>query len=163
MPESTPQHQTSHALGTAAGANQIKITGAPSGIHHSMLDSHDQWHAWRIGRDCLAEGRAREAALARLRSTYPHSSQEAYFDAGYAGRDCPVLTAPDPDSSCTQAAPAAVRAPSYADALEQAAKLAIQFTTPPRDLLGPATTAMRQEAAMGLRLAEAIRKLRPEN
>lgn len=159
MPESTPQHQTS----PAAGANQLKITGVPSGIHHSMLDSHDQWHAWRIGRDCLAEGRAREAALSRLRSTYPHSSQEAYFDAGFAGRDCPVLTAPDPDASGTQAAPAAVRVPSYADALEQAAKLAIQFTTPPRDLLGPATTAMKHEAAMGLRLAEAIRKLRPEN
>lgn len=157
MPESTPQHQTN----PAAGANQLKITGAPSGIHHSMLDSHEQWHAWRIGRDCLAEGYAREAALARLRSTYSQSCQEAYFDAGFAGRDCPVLTAPDPDSSCAQAAPAAVRAPSYADALEQAAKLAIQFTTPPRDLLGPATIAMKQEAAMGLRLADAIRKLRP--
>ena len=44
-------------------------------------------------------------------------------------------------------------------ALEQAASLALQFTAAPRDYLGPATNAMKEQAALGERLAAAIRAL----
>lgn len=44
--------------------------------------------------------------------------------------------------------------------LEQAASLALQFTAAPRDYLGPATPAMKEQAALGERLAAAIRALR---
>jgi hypothetical protein len=45
-------------------------------------------------------------------------------------------------------------------ALEQAASLALQFTAAPRDYLGPATPAMKEQASLGERLAAAIRALR---
>lgn len=43
--------------------------------------------------------------------------------------------------------------------LEKAAGLALQFTAAPRDYLGPATSAMKEQAALGERLAAAIRAL----
>jgi len=50
---------------------------------------------------------------------------------------------------------------SAGDALEAAAKLVIQRTSVPRDLLGPATAQMKAKAAAGEQLAAAIRTLRP--
>lgn len=55
-----------------------------------------------------------------------------------------------------QAAPEDVRN----QALEESAKLAIKFTAVPRDVLGPATVNMKTLAAVGEKLAAAIRALR---
>ncbi|UQV43389.1 hypothetical protein KIV45_15570 [Janthinobacterium lividum] len=45
------------------------------------------------------------------------------------------------------------------DSLEQAANLAIKLTAAPRDYLGPATDAMKTRAALGEKIAAAIRTL----
>lgn len=59
-------------------------------------DSEDQWQAWRIGRDCRSNGDTKEAALVRLSSTFPQAAKRKYFEAGFAGAECPELTAPNP-------------------------------------------------------------------
>lgn len=47
------------------------------------------------------------------------------------------------------------------DARDQAAKLAISLTAIPRDLLGPASTSMKTTAAIGEKIAAAIRAIKP--
>ncbi len=60
------------------------------------IDSEDQWQAWRIGRDCRQADTELGSAIARLETVFEQPDMRLYFDAGYAGRECPTLTAPTP-------------------------------------------------------------------
>ncbi|HDR9133237.1 hypothetical protein KDX16_30990 [Burkholderia vietnamiensis] len=60
------------------------------------IDSEDQWQAWRIGRDCRRDNFSESDAIARLTGTFDEPSLRTFFDAGFAGLDCPTLTALNP-------------------------------------------------------------------
>ena len=60
------------------------------------IDNEDQWQAWRIGRDCREENYSKDAAIARLKSVWTQAEMLHYFDAGFTGNPCPMLTASDP-------------------------------------------------------------------
>ena len=75
---------------------QAALAADPTSGVPAPLDSYEQWHAWRIGRDSRQAGTSAEQAVERLCSVFPQASQRVYFDAGFAGQDCPAPTAPNP-------------------------------------------------------------------
>ena len=57
------------------------------------ITDYEQWHAWRIGRDCKSEHYSLEDAIKHLKNTFPQSDFEPYFHAGFSGKECPELSA----------------------------------------------------------------------
>lgn len=78
-------------------ADQLIVDAEKASLQNSSLDCEDQYQAWRIGRDCLTEGYAESDAIKRVKGVFPQSEQLPFFNAGFSGKECPVLTAKTPE------------------------------------------------------------------